>query len=71
MTGTVEEFDEQRGLGTVRADDGRRLAFHCTSITDGSRATAAGTPVVFTVVAGHHGRWEAAEVSPARRGQAD
>jgi len=61
--GTVVEFDEHRGLGTVEAEDGRRLAFHCTSLADGSRAIDPGTVVVFTVVAGHHGRWEAADVS--------
>jgi len=64
-TGTVVEFDEQRGAGTVRADDGRQLAFHCTSIADGSRSIDAGVSVWFTVVAGHHGRWEAAEVRAA------
>jgi len=59
------EFDEQRGSGTVRADDGRQLAFHCTSIADGSRSIDAGVSVWCTVVAGHHGRWEAAEVRAA------
>ncbi len=58
------EFDEHRGLGTVRGDDGRQLAFHCTSIADGSRQIDADTKVVFTVAAGHLGCWEAAEVSP-------
>jgi len=64
LTGTIVEFDEHRGLGTVRARDGRQLAFHCTSITDGSRHIDADASVAFTVVAGHHGQWEAAEVSP-------
>ncbi len=64
LTGTIVEFDEHRGLGTVRADEGRELAFHCTSISDGSRHIEADTSVVFTVVAGHHGQWEASDVSP-------
>ncbi len=63
LTGTVVEFGEQRGLGTVRGDDGRELTFHCTSVADGSRSIGAGTTVAFSVVAGHHGRWEAIDVS--------
>lgn len=64
LTGTVVEFDEHRGLGTVRADNGRQLAFHCTSVADGSRHIEADTSVALTVVAGHHGQWEASDVSP-------
>lgn len=65
MTGTILEFDEHRGLGTVvGGDDGRELAFHCTSIAGDSRTIEPGTSVVFTVVGGHRGRWEAAEVIP-------
>jgi cold shock CspA family protein len=63
-TGTVDTFDEPRGLGTVRADDGAVLAFHCTSIADGSRTIPVGQPVRFTVVAGRLGRWEAADITP-------
>ncbi|MGI9022556.1 MAG: cold shock domain-containing protein [Acidimicrobiales bacterium] len=64
--GTVLEFDEHRGSGAVRADDGRELYFHCTEIAGGTRTVAEGTAVVFTVVACHHGRWEAADVTPVR-----
>jgi cold shock CspA family protein len=63
-TGTVDTFDEARGLGTVRSDDGAVLGFHCTSITDGSRTIDVGRPVRFTVVAGPLGRWEAARIVP-------
>ena len=63
-TGTVVAFDEHRGFGTVRAADGRELFFHCTAITDGSRRIDVGTTIAFTVVAGHRGTWEAAEVEP-------
>lgn len=63
-TGVVESFDEDRGLGTVRTDDGAALGFHCTAIADGSRTIAEGTPVRFVVVPGHLGQWEAAEIVP-------
>jgi cold shock CspA family protein len=65
VDGTVVEFDEEKGFGTVRGDDGVDHFFHCTAITDGSRRIDAGAPVRFEVVAGHLGRWEATAVSPA------
>jgi cold shock CspA family protein len=63
-TGSVESFDEARGLGAVRADDGAVLPFHCTAIADGSRTIAIGLAVRFTIVPGHLGRWEAAGITP-------
>jgi len=63
MTGTVVSFDEHAGYGRVRGDGGVELFFHCTAIADGSRTIDVGTPVAFDVVAGHHGRWEAAALS--------
>ena len=63
-TGLVESFDEPRGLGAVRADDGSVLPFHCTAIADGSRTIEVGQAVRFTVVPGHLGRWEAARITP-------
>jgi CspA family cold shock protein len=65
LTGEVVEFDEGKGYGTVRADDGHEYFFHCTQIADGSRTIAAGTAVTFDVVAGHQGRWEATVVAPS------
>ena len=62
MAGTVAEFDEHRGLGMLRADDGRELFFHCTRIADGSRSVAVGARVTFAVVPGRRGRWEAADL---------
>ncbi len=59
MTGRVVEFDEHKGYGYVEADDGRRLFFHCTAVADGTRTIAVGTPVVFEVVGGNLGQWEA------------
>jgi cold shock CspA family protein len=61
-TGIVDTFDEDRGLGTVRADGGEVLAFHCTAIADGSRRIPEGQPVRFLVVAGRSGHWEAARI---------
>lgn len=62
-TGIVDSFDEPRGLGAVRSDNGAVLPFHCTAIADGSRTIPVGQPVRFTVVAGHLGRWEAAHIT--------
>ncbi len=64
--GRVVRFDRHAGFGTVRADDGMELFFHCTAIADGSRTIDEGTEVSFRVVPGHHGRWEAASVQPRR-----
>ena len=63
-TGTVVDFDEHRGSGTVRSADGTELFFHCTQIADGTRTIAVGTTVSFRVVAGRLGRWEAADLRP-------
>ena len=67
-TGTVVAFDEHRGYGTVRAADGRELFFHCTAIADGSRRVPVGAEVVFAVVPGHRGTWEATDVKTLRSG---
>jgi cold shock CspA family protein len=63
MRGRVTEFDEERGLGTVTADDGTAYSFHCTRIADGTRTIAVGTDVTFEVVPGLAGRWEAAQLA--------
>jgi cold shock CspA family protein len=63
-TGTVADFDEHRGWGTVRAADGAEHFFHCTAIADGSRTIAVGAPVGFEVVPGRQGRWEATGIGP-------
>ena len=62
MKGTVADFDAHVGLGTVRAEDGRELEFHCTQLLDGTRDVEVGAAVRFEVVAGHLGKWEAARV---------
>lgn len=63
--GTVTAFDEAVGLGTVRTGDGRQLGFHCTQIADGSRSIEPGATVIFEVIAGRHGLWEAGQLRPA------
>ena len=47
VTGTVTSFDDRRGLGTVKADDGAEYPFHATRIADQSRKIAPGTKVTF------------------------
>ncbi len=64
MEGTVAEFDEAAGLGTVTADDGVRYGFQCTQIADGTRTIAPGTAVSFEVRPWHLGRYEATAITP-------
>jgi len=65
MTGRVVQFDEQRGLGEIESRGGGRYLFHCTRIADGSRTIGLNAAVVFEVVPGPLGRWEAADIRPA------
>ncbi len=68
--GTVTEFDEHKGVGVVEGEDGRRLFFHCTAIADGSRSITVEADVVFQVVAGHEGQWEATSLTKLVSGPA-
>jgi cold shock CspA family protein len=61
-TGVVAAFDEPRGLGVIRGDDGADVPFHCTAIADGSRTVETGRRVRFEVVPGLLGRWEASGI---------
>lgn len=47
LRGTVTDFDEGRGLGTVATDDGDRYLFHVIEIADGTRTIDVGQPVCF------------------------
>jgi cold shock CspA family protein len=67
--GVVAEFDEPRGLGVVRDDDGGSYPFHCASIANGTRRIDAGTRVVFFLAAGHLGRYEARAVTSVAGGE--
>jgi len=62
VRGRVTAFDEERGYGTVEGEDGAPVFFHCTRISDGTRTVDVGADVVFTVVPGAPGRWEAGAV---------
>ncbi len=64
MLGTVLAYDEHKGYGEVECADGQRLFFHCTAIADGTRCIPSGARVVFQVVAGHRGRFEATNLVP-------
>jgi cold shock CspA family protein len=57
----VTSFDARRGWGTVTdtGTDGAEFEFHATAIVDGSRRVSPGSSVVFEVVPGHRGRYEA------------
>lgn len=61
-TGVVSAFDQERGLGTVTAEDGARYDFHCTALLDGSRSVEVGRPVLFVVRPGHRGLLEARSI---------
>jgi cold shock CspA family protein len=63
LTGTVVEFDEERGLGAIAAEDGRTIPFQCTQIADGSRTIAVGQAVSFELLA-KLGRYEATAIAP-------
>ena len=62
--GTVTEFDDHRGIGTVTTESGQALLFHCTAIADGTRTIEEGTAVEVEVAPGLPGRWEAVLVTP-------
>ena len=62
--GTVIEFDDERGVGTIRCDPERLVPFHCTAISDGSRSIAVGTVVTMHIRAARLGLLEADSVWP-------
>lgn len=62
IAGEVESFDDQRGLGRLRLDDGRLVDFHCIGIADGTRSIAVGTSVSFRWLP-KLGRYEATDIA--------
>ncbi|HWC69214.1 MAG TPA: hypothetical protein VG478_14190 [Acidimicrobiales bacterium] len=64
LRGSVTEFDDAAGLGTIVAEDGTAFPFQCTEIADGTRTIAVGTAVSFAVLP-KLGRWEAARIEQA------
>jgi cold shock CspA family protein len=59
MRGRVEAFDDHRGDGRLRTDEGEVFYFHCVNIADGSRRVAVGERVTARRGVGHRGRDEA------------
>jgi cold shock CspA family protein len=62
LRGSVAEFDDASGLGTIISDDGTAFPFQCTEIADGTRTIVVGTTVTFEVLP-KLGRWEAARIT--------
>ena len=71
MLGTIEGFDERRGDGWIRGDDGEIYYLHCIEIADGSRRIDSGSRVSFARRPGLRGRDEGSDVqvldAPERR----
>lgn len=61
--GKVTQFDEERGLGEIAADDGSVLSFHCTAIANRQRHIPQGARVAFATARGHLGAVEAIGVT--------
>ena len=61
--GVIAAFDDPRGIGIVRRDDGTEYPFHCTAIVDGTRTIALGEAVTFGVAPGRMGKWEAVSIA--------
>jgi len=49
-SGTVTEFSDAKGLGSVTCDDGRVYLFHVVEIADGTRTVEVGQSVRFQLV---------------------
>ena len=47
LSGTVTEFSDDRGLGTITTGEGRPYLFHVIEIADGTRTIEVGRPVTF------------------------
>jgi cold shock CspA family protein len=62
LRGRVEAFDDHRGDGHIRSDDGGIFYFHCVNIADGSRHVDAGELVTASRAVGHLGHDEAREI---------
>jgi cold shock CspA family protein len=59
--GTVTQFDDDAGTGTITTADGTAYPFHCIEIADGTRTIEPNTPVEFTVLA-RFGHYQAAQI---------
>lgn len=62
LRGTIELFNEQRGDGIFRSDEGEMLYFHCVNIADGTRSINPGARAEGRRRVGLLGRDELTEV---------
>jgi len=62
LSGEVTAFDERRGDGWLRIEDGTTVYFHCVEIAYGTRYIAVGAKVEAQRLLGHLGADEAASV---------
>ena len=62
IIGVIESFDEHRGDGHLRSDDGVDFYFHCVAIADGSRSIPPGVRAEGRRAVGHLGHDEAVSV---------
>jgi cold shock CspA family protein len=62
VTGRIETFDERRGDGLMRTDEGVVLYFHCVNIADGSRSVVVGETVSARRAVGRLGHDEALDI---------
>jgi cold shock CspA family protein len=61
LTGTVAEFDDAVGLGTVVTGDRREYRFHCIELADGTRTVEPGQAVRFRMLP-RFGRFQAGRI---------
>lgn len=62
VRGVIERFDDRRGDGWLRRDDGALFYFHCVAIADGTRVIDVGAKVEARRVVGHVGHDEVVDV---------
>jgi cold shock CspA family protein len=62
VRGRVDAFDEHRGDGLIRTDEGASFYFHCVSIADGTRSVTVGETVSARRGVGRLGHDEAVEI---------
>lgn len=61
LAGQVTEFDVEKGLGSVRGENGVDYLFHVIEITDGTRTIDAGQRVSFRPLP-RFGRFQAGRI---------
>lgn len=63
LHGTVESFDDARGIGVLRGDRDDQFFFHCVEIADGTRAIDVGVVVRALRCVGRLGHDEATAIT--------